>query len=85
MNSIDGSDHRIDDEIKKTRSAQAEVTVLKAYNSPLAHKEVVITQTNHKFLFGIAGFDIVQANGDLGGDEKEQVDRRVDKLTALFN
>src|ERR1700690_3090466 len=85
MDGFDGSDHRIDDETIKNRAAQAEVAVLNADKSPLVHQEVVISQTNHKFLFGIAGFDIVDANGNVSGEEKELVDRRVDKLTDLFN
>ena len=85
MKSFDSSDHQTNDETRKNRTAQAEVTVLKADNTPLVRQEVVISQTNHKFLFGIAGFDIVDANGNVSGEEKELVDRRVDKLTDLFN
>lgn len=85
MNSFNSPNHQIDDEIRKNRTAHAEVTVLKADHSPLAHQEVVISQTRHKFLFGTTGSDIARANGDLGGDEKELADRRVDKLTTLFN
>lgn len=85
MNSFNGPDHQIDDEIRKNRTAHAEITVLKADNSPLAHRELVISQTRHKFLFGTAGFDIARANDDLGEDEKELADRRLEKLTTLFN
>jgi endo-1,4-beta-xylanase len=85
MNNFSAADHQNNDELRKNRTAQAEVIVLKADHSPLAHQEVVISQTRHKFLFGAAGFDIALANGDLSGDEKELAERRADKLTTLFN
>jgi endo-1,4-beta-xylanase len=85
MNGFDDSKHQTDNEIRKHRTAHVELVVMQADNHPLAHQELVISQTNHKFLFGSAGFDIALANGDLGGAEKELADRRVKKLTALFN
>jgi GH35 family endo-1,4-beta-xylanase len=85
MNSFDSPHHQINDEIRKNRTAHAEVTVLKADNSPLAHQEVVISQTRHKFLFGSAGFDIALANSDLGGEKKELAEMRIEKLTTLCN
>ena len=85
MNSFDNSIYNTANGIRATRTAHAEVTVLKADHSLLVNQELVIAQTNHKFLFGTAGFDLSLANGDLDGDEKEQANRRADKLTALFN
>jgi GH35 family endo-1,4-beta-xylanase len=85
MSNFDGSSDRVDSNIKENRTGEAEVIILKTDGSPLINEEVVIAQTNHKFLFGITGFDIVLANSESGEAEKEQADRRVDKLTALFN
>jgi endo-1,4-beta-xylanase len=82
---MDSFSHQTTDEIRKHRTAQAEVTVLKPDHGPLAQQEVVISQTNHQFLFGTTGYPILFALGDLSGAEKEQADRRVDKLTHLFN
>ena len=75
----------IDGEIRKNRSATAEVTVLTDNKRPLANRELMIAQTNHKFLFGINGFDICVATSESAGDKKELADRRVEKLAALFN
>jgi endo-1,4-beta-xylanase len=85
MNRSDDADQQINDEIRKTRTARAEVAVSKADHKPLAHQELVISQTRHKFLFGTDGFDISFANGELSGAEKELAERRADKLAALFN
>ena len=85
MSNLDGSNNNVDGEIKKYRTADTDVLVLNADGSPLAGQELVISQTEHKFLFGTTGFEIVNATGELAGDKKEQADRRVEKLAALFN
>jgi len=73
-------------EIRKNRMTDATVTVLKADNTPLANHEVVIAQTNHKFLFGTAAFDLVPfTNGTYEGEKQEQAQQRAEKLLALFN
>jgi GH35 family endo-1,4-beta-xylanase len=85
MGNMDNPIHIGDNEIQKIRTAHAEVTVLGADQTPLANRELVISQTRHKFLFGTAAFDIPFMNGDLAGDEKDRAQRRMDKLTGLFN
>lgn len=74
-----------DGDIRKHRTALAEVTVLKADGSPLANREVVVAQTRHKFLFGTAAFEIALDTGDLAGADKELFDRRVERVMALCN
>jgi endo-1,4-beta-xylanase len=73
-------------DIKNTRTTDTTITILKADNTPLASQEVTIEQTNHKFLFGTAAFDLVpHASGDYTGEEKEQAEQRAEKVNALFN
>ncbi len=73
-------------EIRKNRMTDATITVLNADNTPLANHEVVIAQTNHKFLFGTAAFDLVPfTNGAYEGEKQEQAQQRAEKLLALFN
>jgi len=62
------------------------ITIQKAEGTPLANQEVTIEQTNHKFLFGTAAFDLVPlTSGDYVGEAKEQAQERADKIAALFN
>lgn len=62
------------------------LTVLKADNTPLANQEVTIAQTNHKFLFGTAAFDLVPfTSGEYVGEDKERAEQRADKIADLFN
>ena len=64
-------------EIKNSRTADATITILKADHTPLANQEVTIEQTNHKFLFGTAAFDLVPlASGEYAGREKEEAEER---------
>ena len=73
-------------EIRKNRMVDATITILEADKKPLANQEVTITQTKHKFLFGIAAFDLVPlSNGEYDGEKKEQAEQRAEKLTALYN
>jgi GH35 family endo-1,4-beta-xylanase len=76
----------MDSEIRNHRMKEIRLTVLKAYGTPLANREVIIEQTKHKFLFGTAAFDLVPlTNDEYEGEKKEQAEQRADKLTALFN
>jgi len=76
----------MDSEIKKNRMADVTITISKADKTRLANQEVRIAQTNHKFLFGTAAFDLVPfTNGEYKGEEKERAGQRTEKLTALFN
>ena len=73
-------------EIRNNRMTDATLTVLKADGTPLGNQEVVIGQTQHKFLFGTAAFDLVPlTNGGYEGEKQEQAEQRAAKLTALFN
>jgi endo-1,4-beta-xylanase len=76
----------MNDDIKKNRMTDTTITILKADGTPLANQEVMIAQTNHKFLFGTAAFDLVPlTSGDYVGEAKERAEARADKIKALFN
>ena len=71
---------------KKNRMTDVTLTILKPDGTPLANQEVTVEQTNHKFLFGTAAFDLVPLiSGDYEGEEKERAEQRAEKVTALFN
>ena len=73
-------------DIQKNRMTHATITILKADGSPLANQEVTVEQTDHKFLFGTAAFDLVQlTNGDYTGKDLELAQQRADNINALFN
>jgi len=73
-------------EIKKNRTIDVSITVLKSDDTPLASQEVTIEQTKHQFLFGTAAFDLVPlASGDYVGEAKEKAEGRAERITALFN
>jgi endo-1,4-beta-xylanase len=64
----------------------AEITIINGDQIPLAGQEVSIRQTNHKFLFGTAAFDLVPlVNNEYSGKQMEQAVERADKLLSLFN
>jgi len=66
--------------------AEATLTILKADGTPLANQEVTIEQTQHKFLFGTAAFDLVPfTSGDYSGEKKERVEQRTERISALYN
>ena len=76
----------MDQDIKKNRTTETTITILKADHTHLPNQEVTIEQINHQFLFGTAAFDLVPfTSGDYAGEEKEQAERRAEKVTALFN
>jgi GH35 family endo-1,4-beta-xylanase len=73
-------------EIKQNRITEVTITILKADQTPLVNQEVILEQTNHKFLFGTAAFDLVPlASGEYEGKEKEQAEERAERITTLFN
>ena len=75
----------IEEKIKKVRTANAELTVLKN-NKPLAGQEIIITQKKHKFLFGCGGFDLVPlANNELDESDKERIEQMNEKRMEIFN
>jgi endo-1,4-beta-xylanase len=76
----------VDSEIKKYRTANAALTVLKPDGKPLANQEVTVAQKNHQFLFGITGSNVIAlANDELTGVEKEKAQKHNDRLLHLFN
>lgn len=76
----------MDNDIKKNRTSNATIAILKADGTPLANQEVTIKQINHRFLFGTAAFDLVPlTNDDYTGEAKEQAEERAGKVNALFN
>jgi endo-1,4-beta-xylanase len=76
----------LDPAIKKYRTRNATVTILKEDKTPLANREVVIAQTNHQFLFGCNGFEFVPyANNELADKELVQAAIYSDKFRNLFN
>lgn len=76
----------MNENIRKSRMIDATVTILKPDGSPLANQRVPMEQTNHKFLFGTAAFDLVPlTSGDYADKAKEEAEARADKIQALFN
>jgi endo-1,4-beta-xylanase len=76
----------MNNDIKKNRTADATLTLLKADGTPLANQEVTVEQTKHKFLFGTAAFDLVPfASGDYVGEKLEQAEQKAERIRALFN
>ena len=76
----------MNNDIKKNRMTDITITILKTDGTPLANQEVTIEQTNHKFLFGTAAFDLLPlTSGDYVGEAKEQAEGQAEKIRALFN
>ena len=76
----------MNNDIKKNRMTYITITILKTDGTPLANQEVTIEQTNHKFLFGTAAFDLLPlTSGDYVGEAKEQAEGQAEKIRALFN
>lgn len=76
----------MDSEIKKHRTANVTLRILRPDGTPAANQEVMVEQTRQQFLFGTAAFDLVPlANGEYAGEEKEQAEERAGRLTDLFN
>jgi len=71
--------------IKQHRTADVTLTVL-AGGKPLANREVVVAQREHKFLFGNIGFDFIPlANDEVKGEERARLERLAEKWIALYN
>ena len=68
------------------RTATKALKLVLADGSPVKSKEVLFTQTNHKFLFGCAGFDSVPlTNGYLNDEKKEETAASFRKYFKIFN
>jgi endo-1,4-beta-xylanase len=75
----------VDDLIKQNRTANATVTVT-AGGAPVANRQVVVAQSDHKFLFGSTAFDFIPlANGELQGEHKERRELLAKEWLGLFN
>ena len=76
----------MNNDIRKNRMTDITITILKTDGTPLANQEVTSEQTNHKFLFGTAAFDLLPlTSGDYVGEAKEQAEGQAEKIRALFN
>jgi GH35 family endo-1,4-beta-xylanase len=75
-----------DASIRQHRTSTASVT-LSHNGAPLAHQEVLVEQTNHKFLFGSnwSNSAVAYANGELSGKEREQAELRNQLFLQLCN
>lgn len=68
------------------RMASKNIKFERKDGTPLANKEVVVSQKSHKFLFGCGAFDSLPlVNDELQGAEKEAMELRFEKWLALFN
>jgi len=76
----------LDLSIREHRMATATLT-LRAQGLPLAHREVVVEQKRHQFLFGANWGESTLAlvNGELSGREKELAEMRNEYFLRLFN
>jgi endo-1,4-beta-xylanase len=82
----DYSNYNTEHDIKKYRTASATIKVLKKDGSPLANKEVTVSQKKHKFLFGCTGSNLVPlVNNILSGEEKEKGEKVRDAILQIFN
>ncbi len=86
MENLAAVTNRVDQAIRHNRTTDATIT-LTHNGAPLAHREVVVEQKNHQFLFGSnwGESSIALANGELSGKEKEQAERRNERFLQLFN
>ena len=76
----------LDLEIRKNRISNPTVTV--THNgTPVSGQDILLSQVNHKFLFGSnwGETSIALANAELSGLEKEQTKLRNEKFLQIFN
>ncbi len=70
----------------KHRMGTREIKLLSAGGEPIQNKEVRVSQTKHKFLFGCSEFSVLSyRNNELEGEAKERVEERFEKFFQLFN
>lgn len=75
----------VDPAISQYRMADTTITVL-AGGNPLANREVVVAQREHKFLFGNIGFDFIPlGNDEVKGEERAKLELLAEKWLAVFN
>ncbi|MCL6589623.1 MAG: endo-1,4-beta-xylanase [Firmicutes bacterium] len=86
MNQLNNSNFHSPLKKYKHRQACAVVRFLQPDGAPLAGQDLIISQTNHQFLFGCNGFYLVPlVNGRLDGQQKEIAEQRREKFMKLFN
>lgn len=78
--------NNLDSAIRQHRTANVTLT-LTHNGAPLANQEVIVEQTNHKFLFGTnwSSSGIALVNNELSGEEKERAELRESHFLRLFN
>lgn len=64
----------------------ASLTITRSDQTPLRNQEVILTQKEHKFLFGTAAFDLLPlTNGEYSGADSEKAEERANKMLAICN
>ena len=76
----------LDRAIRRHRTTNATVTLLRD-GAPVAHRDILVEQKKHKFLFGSTWGEssLALANGELSGKELEQAELRNERYVQLFN
>lgn len=70
----------------KHRTGTREIKLLSAGGVPIQNKEVRVSQTKHKFLFGCSEFSVLSyRNNELEGEARERAEERFEKFFQLFN
>ncbi|MBH1940852.1 endo-1,4-beta-xylanase [Mobilitalea sibirica] len=68
------------------RMSSKRIKLVRADQTPLSNKEVLISQKKHKFLFGCGAFDSIPLmNGEFQGEDQKFMEERFEKWLALFN
>ncbi|MBB6473741.1 GH35 family endo-1,4-beta-xylanase [Sphaerisporangium rubeum] len=76
----------MDPSIKRHRTADVTLTLTSPDGTPLAGREVVVAQRDHRFLFGCIGFGLIpHINGETSGEEAEAAEREAERWLELFN
>ncbi|MCL7745560.1 endo-1,4-beta-xylanase [Halalkalibacter alkaliphilus] len=68
------------------RKANKTIKLVDATGNPIAGKDVALTQTNHKFLFGCGIFEAIEvANKSVPEDRLAFLEEQLDKFLDVFN
>ncbi len=68
------------------RKTTAVIKVFGEDKTPLKNQKLTIKQTDHQFLFGCNGFEMIPyANEELNGAEKEKTQKYIDNFLNLLN
>ncbi len=74
-----------DQDIRKNRSTDATVTVLKADGQPLKGQDVTVAQTRHKMMFGCAAFNFLASLDEIPAQWREVEEKRREAQMELLN